>query len=193
MTDVLLASSSRYRRALLERLQIPFSWASPDIDESPLPNEKAHPLVTRLAEQKARALSQTFTNHLIIGSDQAAVLADGSILGKPGTFEQARRQLRAASASSVTFLTGIAVLNSHTDRLQVDCIPFTVHFRQLSDQQIERYLLKESPLDCAGSFKAEALGVTLFQRTEGEDATSLIGLPLIRLTDMLLNEGLELP
>ncbi len=190
---LLLASSSPYRRELLQRLHLDFQYASPDIDESPLPDESAADLVCRLAALKARALATAHPDHLIIGSDQVAALADGRIIGKPHDFERARAQLRAASGSSVTFHTGLCLLDSRSGEAQVDCIPFTVHFRALSDDEIRRYLLAEQPYDCAGSFKSEGLGVTLFRATEGADATSLIGLPLIRLCEMLRSKGCQLP
>lgn len=193
MPALLLASSSPYRRELLGRLQLPFSWQSPSIDESRRKDESAIDLVKRLAEEKAHALADSHPDHLIIGSDQVAVLSNGQILGKPHDLPRAQQQLRAASGSSVTFLTGLALLNTSTSRCQVDCVPFTVHFRSLSDEQILRYLQREQPFDCAGSFKSEGLGISLFRSTEGEDASSLIGLPLIRLVDMLLNEGIEVP
>ena len=193
MPALLLASSSPYRRELLDRLQLPFSWQSPSIDETRLPGEAAINLVKRLAEEKARALADSHPDHLIIGSDQVAVLSNGQILGKPHDLARAQQQLRAASGSSVTFLTGLALLNSNTGQCQVDCVPFTVHLRSLSDAQILRYLQREQPFDCAGSFKSEGLGISLFRSTEGEDTSSLIGLPLIRLVDMLLNEGVEIP
>lgn len=193
MPALLLASSSPYRRELLERLRLPFIWRSPSIDESRREGEAAIDLVKRLAEEKARALATDHLEHLIIGSDQVAVLGSGQILGKPHDLPRARQQLRAASGSSVTFLTGLALLNTSSGRCQVDCVPFTVHFRQLGDEQILRYLQREQPFDCAGSFKSEGLGIALFRSTEGEDATSLIGLPLIRLVDMLLNEEIEVP
>lgn len=192
MLPLLLASSSVYRRELLARLRLPFVCSSPDIDESHRPQEPAIELVKRLAREKAQALAGTFPDHLIIGSDQVAVLGE-RIIGKPHTFEMARDQLLAASGASVTFLTGLALLNSQTGHCQVDCVPFTVHMRTLDQESIERYLHAEQPYDCAGSFKAEGLGVSLFQRTEGPDATSLIGLPLIRLIDMLLVEGVQVP
>ena len=193
MLPLLLASSSAYRRALLERLQLPFACQSPDIDETPAPNEDAEHLVRRLAEAKARALAEHFPAHLIIGSDQVATLADGRILGKPHTLERAREQLRAASGSSVIFHTGLCLHNSQSGHTQTACTPFTVHFRQLDDASIERYLQQEKPYDCAGSFKSEGLGISLFRSTCGEDATSLVGLPLIRLVDMLLAEGVQIP
>jgi len=146
----------------------------------------------RLAEAKARALAPNYPNHLIIGSDQTASL-DGQILGKSLTYERAHKQLSNASGKSVTFMTGLALLNTQTGTCQLDCVPFTVHFRTLESDQIERYLNIEQPYDCAGSFKVEGLGITLFRSTEGEDVTSLIGLPLIRLTDLLLNEGVVVP
>ncbi|WP_321836651.1 MULTISPECIES: nucleoside triphosphate pyrophosphatase [Pseudomonas] len=192
MLPLLLASSSVYRRDLLARLRLPFSCSSPDIDESHRPGESAIELVKRLSLEKARALSASHPNHLIIGSDQVAVL-DGQIIGKPHTHDKARQQLMNASGNSVSFLTGLCLLNSHTGLHQTDCISFTVHMRTLSTEQIERYLLAEQPYDCAGSFKAEGLGVSLFQRTEGDDATSLVGLPLIRLVSMLLAEGVDIP
>lgn len=193
MLPLLLASSSPYRRTLLERLHLPFECQSPDIDESHRPGEPPEQLVRRLAEQKARALAERHDHHLIIGSDQVAALPDGRILGKPHDFARAREQLRAASGSSVTFHTGLCLLNSQSGRTQIDRIPFTVHFRTLDDADIERYLRIEEPYDCAGSFKSEGLGICLFRSTEGEDATSLIGLPLIRLIDMLLAEGVRIP
>ncbi|RDI09363.1 MAF protein [Pseudomonas fluorescens] len=192
MLPLLLASSSVYRRELLARLGLPFVCCSPDIDESHRPGEPALELVKRLAREKALALADIHPAHLIIGSDQVAVLGE-RILGKPHTFENAREQLLAASGTKVTFLTGLALLNSQTGTCQVDCIPFTVTMRTLDPERVERYLRAEQPYDCAGSFKAEGLGVSLFQSTEGPDATSLIGLPLIRLVDMLLAEGVQVP
>lgn len=192
MLPLLLASSSVYRRDLLARLRLDFSCSSPDIDESHRPDEPAVELVKRLSLEKAQALAASHPNHLIIGSDQVAVLND-HIIGKPHTFDKARQQLLDASGASVTFLTGLTLLNSQTGEHQTDCVPFTVHMRTLSTEQIERYLHTEQPYDCAGSFKAEGLGVSLFQRTEGDDATSLVGLPLIRLVDMLMNAGVAIP
>jgi MAF protein len=192
MLPLVLASSSAYRRELLARLCRPFTWSAPAIDETPHPGERAEALVRRLAEAKARALGETHPQHLIIGSDQVAVLGE-QILGKPHDFQRAKHQLLTASGASVTFLTGLALLNSASGHCQVDCIPFTVHFRQLDEAQISRYLGLEQPYDCAGSFKAEGLGVSLFRATEGDDATSLIGLPLIRLVGMLHEEGISIP
>ncbi len=192
MLPLLLASSSVYRRDLLSRLRLPFTCSSPDINESHQIGEPAIDLVKRLSLEKAQALTSSHPKHLIIGSDQVAVL-DGKIIGKPHTFDKARQQLLNASGASVSFLTGLTLLNSQTGHYQTDCIPFTVHMRNLTPEQVERYLLAEEPYDCAGSFKAEGLGVSLFQRTEGEDATSLVGLPLIRLVDMLIAEGVAIP
>ena len=192
MPPILLASGSVYRRELLARLRLPFDYAAPEIDESPRPNESGTALASRLAQQKAQALTSRYPEHLIIGSDQVAVL-DEQLIGKPGTFERAREQLRAASGRSVSFLTGLCLHNARSGRNQVDCIPFTVHFRELDDARIERYLRAEQPYDCAGSFKCEALGISLFRRTEGDDITSLVGLPLIRLVDMLEAEGIQIP
>jgi len=192
MLPLLLASSSVYRRDLLSRLRLPFTCSSPDIDESHRPGESALELVQRLSLEKAQVLAASHPAHLIIGSDQVAVL-NGQIIGKPHTFDKARQQLLNASGASVSFLTGLTLLNSQTGHYQTDCVPFTVHMRHLNAEQIERYLHAEEPYDCAGSFKAEGLGVSLFQRTEGDDATSLVGLPLIRLVDMLLAQGVALP
>lgn len=189
---IVLASSSSYRRELLARLQLPFTCHSPEIDESPLPNEAPQALVQRLALSKARVLAEHYPNHLIIGSDQVAVL-DQQIIGKPLHAAGATQQLSAASGRSVIFLTGLAVIDTRQQIEQVDYVPFSVHFRQLTPSQIQRYIEREQPFDCAGSFKSEGLGVSLFRATEGSDATSLVGLPLIRLCDMLSNCGVVLP
>ena len=146
----------------------------------------------RLSASKAEALAGRYPQHLVIGSDQVAVL-DGDILGKPHTPNAPSSSYGTPAAKSVTFLTGLALLNSASRRIQVACVPFNVHFRHLDENRIRRYVEAERPLDCAGSFKAEGLGVSLFRATEGEDATSLVGLPLIRLVDMLLEEGVEIP
>ncbi len=192
MLPLVLASSSPYRRELLSRLRLPFTWSAPQIDESRHAGEEAEALVRRLSLEKAQALSASHPQHLIIGSDQVAVLGT-QILGKPHTLERAREQLLTASGNSVTFLTGLTLLDSATGQQQTDCVPFTVHFRTLSDAQIMRYLTAEQPFDCAGSFKAEGLGISLFRSTEGSDSNSLIGLPLIRLVDMLQARGISIP
>jgi MAF protein len=191
---LLLASSSVYRKQLLEKLQLPFACASPDIDESMLLNEDPHDYVQRLAIEKARALQDDFPNHLIIGSDQCAVIQvdhQQQILGKPHTVEKAIEQLSQASGKTVTFLTGLCVYNSSTQQEISLVEPFTVHFRDLTLQQIERYIEQEKPLDCAGSFKSEGLGIRLFSALEGRDPNSLVGLPLIALVDLLEQQGIR--
>ncbi|MFP8439239.1 Maf family protein [Klebsiella aerogenes] len=188
MSNLLLASTSPWRRMLLEKLSLPFECAAPEVDETPLPGESARQLVVRLAQAKAQALASRFPQHLIIGSDQVCVL-DGEITGKPHTEENAHRQLRKASGTIVTFYTGLALYNSANGHQQTECEPFDVHFRHLSDQEIEAYIRKENPLQCAGSFKSEGLGITLFERLEGRDPNSLVGLPLIALCQMLRREG----
>lgn len=190
MQQLVLASSSPFRAELLAKLHLPFVTASPAIDESVHQHEAADALVLRLAQQKARAVASDFDNALIIGSDQVAVI-NGQILGKPKTHENAVKQLRAASSNSVTFLTGLALLNSRSGSMQSIVEPFTVHFRQLSDAQIEHYLRVEQPYQCAGSFKSEGFGISLFSRLEGNDPNTLIGLPLIQLIQMLDNEGVD--
>ena len=191
MPPLLLASSSRYRRELLERLRLPFTTASPDIDESPLAGEAAEDLVTRLARNKATALAASHPEHLIIGSDQVAVL-DGYILGKPGNHERARNQLLAASGRRISFLTGLALLNSRTGHCQVDHIRFNVDFRELEEDRIERYLRAEQPYDCAGSAKSEGLGIALLESIDNDDPTALVGLPLIRTSRLLRQAGIKL-
>ncbi|WP_430460110.1 Maf family protein [Thalassolituus sp. LLYu03] len=186
---LLLASSSRYRRELLNRLRIPFEHASPDIDETPLSGESADAYVVRLAKEKAAALSADWPDYWIIGSDQTCVL-DGDICGKPETVERACAQLEKASSNAVTFLTGLC-LRAPDGREYSLCEPFHVHFRALSRADIERYIALEQPLDCAGSFKVEGLGITLFERLEGRDVNSLVGLPLIGLTDLMQQAGLN--
>ena len=191
---ILLASSSIYRKQLLEKLQLPFTCASPDIDESVTLGETPHEYVQRLAIEKAKALQHEFPAHIIIGSDQCAVLTvagQQQILGKPHTVQNAIKQLSQASGQQVTFLTGLCVYNSATQQ-QVSLVePFNVHFRKLTLEQIERYIEQEKPLDCAGSFKSEGLGIRLFTALEGRDPNSLIGLPLIALIDLLEQQGVE--
>lgn len=187
---IVLASSSPYRRALLDKLGFAYRSKKPDIDETPLPDESPTELVARLAEAKAKAISPHFPQALIIGSDQVAVL-DNQILGKPGTKSRATAQLRSASGRCVTFYTGLTLLDSESSIANTEVVPFDVHFRQLSDKMINNYLEKEQPFDCAGSFKSEGLGIALFDRLDGEDPNTLIGLPLIRLTRMLEQAGVE--
>ena len=186
--DLILASTSPFRRAVLEKLGIPFETASPDVDETPLPGESPAALVERLAIAKAQAIASKRDRGLVIGSDQVAVI-DGDILGKPGSHEQAVAQLQRASGKRVTFLTGLALVNAASGHVQSEVVPFHVHFRSLAESMIENYLQREQPYNCAGSFKSEALGIVLFERLEGDDPNTLIGLPLIRLVRMLEVEG----
>lgn len=189
MIDILvLASTSPYRKALLEKLHVPFETAAPNVDETPLPDESPEQLVARLAEAKAKSLADNFTDALIIGSDQVAVV-DGKIVGKPGDHARAVAQLKRTVGKRVIFLTGLCVYNTVSKRSQVEVVPFSVIFRELTDRQIEHYLQTEQPYNCAGSFKSEGLGIALFERLEGDDPNTLIGLPLIRLIRMLESEG----
>ncbi len=192
MGELVLASTSPFRRELLEKLGLPFSTAAPDVDESRREGESPVELVQRLAEAKARAVAERFPRALIIGSDQVACV-DGEILGKPGNRENAIAQLASMAGKTVEFRTGLCLYNSAEDRLQVLCEPFLVHFRSLNAGQIERYVDHEQPFNCAGSFKSEGMGITLFRKLEGDDPNALVGLPLIRLVEMLANEGIELP
>lgn len=187
---LLLASTSPFRRELLARLQLPFQVVAPHVDETPLQDERPADLTARLAESKAGAVAAAEFRALVIGSDQVAVL-DGRILGKPGSHERALAQLTRASGRTVMFYTGLCLLDSDSGRRQVEVVPFRVIFRRLTEAQIERYLRREQPYHCAGSFKSEGLGIALFERLEGEDPTSLIGLPLIRLVRMLEVEGVQ--
>ncbi len=185
---IILASSSPFRKALLQRLQLPFDAISPDIDETPENGESPEALVARLSFLKASEVAKNHPNALIIGSDQVAVL-DGKILGKPGTHERATAQLQAASGKRVSFLTGLCLLNSRDGSAQQIVVPFDVEFRKLSTEMIEAYLQREQPYHCVGSFKSEGLGIALFERLDGDDPTALIGLPLIQLTRMLERIG----
>jgi len=187
---LVLGSTSPFRREILNKLGLPFETATPDIDESPVENETAEQLVKRLAEQKARAVGCTYSDHLIIGSDQVAVI-DGKIIGKPLTHERAVQQLSNASGKTVRFHTGLCLLNSATNNVQCEAIPFDVVFRELTSSQIENYLQKEKPYKCAGSFKSEGMGIALFEKLLGDDPNTLMGLPLIRLVAMLEKEGLS--
>ncbi|WP_312996124.1 nucleoside triphosphate pyrophosphatase [Leclercia sp.] len=187
MPNLILASTSPYRRVLLEKLGLPFECAAPNVDESPQPGESPRHLVVRLAQEKAKSLAARFPDHLIIGSDQVCVL-DGTITGKPHTEENARQQLLKARGNIVTFYTGLALYNSSTGHLQTECEPFDVHFRHLSEQEIDDYVRKERPLNCAGSFKSEGLGIALFDKLDGRDPNTLVGLPLIALCQMLRRE-----
>lgn len=186
---LVLASTSPYRREVLQRLGLHFETASPDVDETRQPGEAPEQLVRRLGEAKARAVGERFANALVIGSDQVAVLGE-DILGKPGEHEAAVKQLQRLSGQRVRFLTSLCVLNTATSEAQTDVVPFEVEFRRLDDGMIEHYLRREQPYNCAGSFKSEGLGIVLFERMIGDDPSALIGLPLIRLTRMLEAEGL---
>jgi septum formation protein len=190
MQQLVLGSTSPFRRQLLEKLGLPFDTAAPQTDETPLEGETPEQLVARLAEAKARAVKDQHPKALIIGSDQVAVNA-GEILGKPHTHDKAMAQLRNASGKHIRFLTGLCLYNAATDHAQVEVVPFDVVFRQLTDEMIDNYLKAEQPYNCAGSFKSEAMGITLFEKLEGEDPNTLIGLPLIRLVRMLENEGIR--
>ncbi len=189
MYQLVLASTSPFRQQILQKLHLPFETAAPDIDESRLSGETPEALVARLSQQKAEAVAGQFSDALIIGSDQVAVYGD-EILGKPGSHEKAHSQLAAASGKSVVFYTGLSLYNSATQEHQTEVVPFHVHFRQLTPEQIDHYLEVEKPFNCAGSFKSEGYGITLFSKLEGEDPNTLIGLPLIRLTAMLEQAGM---
>ena len=189
---LVLASTSPFRRALLGRLGLPFEVAAPAVDESRLPGESPEALVLRLSEAKARAVAAQLGEALVIGSDQVAVI-DGEVLGKPGNRERAIAQLTRASGRRVTFLTGLSLVDAASGRARTLCELFHVHFRKLSPDQIARYLDREQPFNCAGSFKSEGYGITLFERLEGDDPNALIGLPLIRLVELLGREGIDLP
>ena len=182
--QLLLASSSVYRKSLLEKFGLAFDTCSPDIDESALPAEDAQTLVRRLAVLKALAVTPQYPEHLIIASDQVAVLGD-KILGKPGDFDNAVAQLSACSGQVVTFYTSLCVHDARSDVSTTLVEPFEVGFRDLNEVEIHNYIKMEQPLDCAGSFKSEGLGITLFSYLRGDDPNSLIGLPLIQLLKIL--------
>ncbi len=188
MLPLVLTSSSPYRQAILNKLQLPFQIFDPNIKESALPGEPAFELVKRLSLEKARAGIPLYPNALLIGSDQVCVIEE-KIVGKPKTFEKAAQQLKSASGKKVTFYTGLTLLNSKTGHTQTQVETFNVYFRTLSDEEIKHYLEKEKPLDCAGSFKSEGLGIALFEKLEGRDPNTLVGLPLILLCEMLRVEN----
>jgi len=191
IAPIILASSSPYRQQLLSRLGLPFSWLSPELDETPLPGESPSNLVLRLSAAKARKISQQHPSAVVIGSDQA-LENRGEILGKPGNFDRACEQLTQLSGQTVTFLTGLSVQWLAQNISYTDLVTTTVTYRLLGLEQIHRYLEREAPYDAAGSFKSEALGIALCQRMRSDDPTALVGLPLIRLTDRLLEMGFEL-
>ncbi len=186
---LVLASTSVYRKALLERFALEFVLASPQVDERPLTGEAPPDTAARLATLKAQSVRALHRDALIIGSDQVATSA-GRVLGKPGDHATAARQLRSLSGKSADFHTAVALLDAASGRIQSALVPCRVHFRQLDDARIENYLRREQPFDCAGSAKAEGLGIALIARIETDDPTSLIGLPLIALSAMLERAGL---
>lgn len=189
--ELVLASTSPYRRELLSRLKLAFSVTSPEVDETPLPGETPEQTAYRLAIAKAKAVAVQHPDALIIGSDQVATL-EGAQIGKPHTHENATRQLRTMRGKTVTFHTALCLYNSRSGNTQARVIPFMVAFRNLSDDEIERYLAKEQPYNCAGSAKSEGLGIALIERMTGDDPNALVGLPLIALVDMLKNEGVSI-
>ncbi len=191
-TSIVLASSSRYRRELLQRLGLPFETWAPEVDEKPLPAEPPRETAIRLARAKAEAGARRFPKAWVIGSDQVADL-DGRPIGKPCTFENARRQLRDVSGHSVLFHTALCVWNARMERRHERLVTTEVGFRRLSDAEIDRYLEREHALDCAGSAKSEGLGIALLSRLHGEDPTALVGLPLVALASMLRAEGFDVP
>jgi septum formation protein len=186
--NLILASSSPYRRELLGRLQLPFSVVSPNVDETPLADETPEQTALRLAQQKARKVGESHPDSLVIGCDQVATL-DGLQLGKPLTHDNAVKQLRLMRGRSVTFHSAMCLFNATTGNMQAEDVTYEVRFRHLNDDQIENYLLKEQPYHCAGSAKSEGLGIALIEWMRGDDPNALIGLPLIRLIAMLQNEG----
>lgn len=191
-SSLILASSSSYRKELLQRLGLEFSTISPDIDESPVSTESPQELVLRLAADKARKVANDCPGGLIIASDQVLSI-DDIILGKPGNFETGKKQLQQVSGRQVTFFTSLCLLNTISGQQQLDVVPVHVTFRDLTANEIERYLENEKPYDCAGSFKSERMGVSLMEKMTTDDPTALIGLPLIRLCEMLRQEGVNLP
>lgn len=190
---MVLASSSPYRRELLHRLGLPFTWAAPAANEDPLPGENPWQLVRRLAQDKARSLAGRFPSALIIGSDQVAVLPDGTTLTKPGNHAAAFAQLRRCSGRTVSFHTGLCLLDAESEQMQEEVVVCEVHFRTLVDAEIERYLLAERPYDCTGAFRSERLGIALLRDMRLPDPSALIGLPLIALAALLRRAGVVVP
>ncbi len=187
---LILGSTSRYRRELLERLRLPFITVSPQVDETPLPGEAPTALACRLALAKAQAVAEQHPGAIVIGSDQVADV-DGEPIGKPGTYERAVAQLQRMSGRTITFQTAVAVVRADTQFAQTLLAPVHVRFRTLSDAEIEFYLRTEEPYDCAGSAKCETLGITLLDAIDSDDPTALIGLPLIRTSQLLRAAGLN--
>ena len=190
--NIVLASTSRYRRELLERLRISFTTADPGVEEQEHPGERPEAMAERLARAKAMAVAAAHPDALIIGCDQVAV-SRGTILGKPGSRENAVRQLRQMSGREATFYTALCVHDAASGRTSSRVVPYLVRFRALDDAAIERYLEREQPYDCAGSAKSEGLGIALIARMQGEDPNALIGLPLIALVDLLAEHGVQIP
>lgn len=189
--NLILASSSIYRKELLTRLQLPFSCVSPDVDETPLANELPQETALRLAQVKARKIAETHPDALIIGCDQVATL-DNVQLGKPMNHSNATKQLRMMRGREVVFHSALCLYNAKTQHMQAEVVPYVVQFRNLTDVQIESYLIKEQPYHCAGSAKSEGLGIVIIEKMTGDDPNALIGLPLIKLVDMLKNENVEI-
>lgn len=190
MEKLILASSSIYRRELLTRLQLPFSCISPEVDESAQQQELPQETALRLAQEKARKVGASHPNALIIGCDQVATL-DGLQIGKPLNHSNATLQLRMMRGREVVFHSALCLYNPITLNMQAEVVPYIVQFRNLSDAQIESYLIKEQPYHCAGSAKSEGLGIAIIEKMTGEDPNALIGLPLIKLISMLKNEGVH--
>lgn len=188
--SLILASSSPYRKELLARLHLAFEVVSPEVDETPLPQESPQDTALRLAQVKARKIAETHPQALVIGCDQVATL-DGMQLGKPGTHENATKQLQLMRGRTVIFHSALCLYNAQTNNMQAEVVPYEVEFRQLSDNQIERYLRTEEPYNCAGSAKSEGLGIALIAAMHGTDPNALIGLPLIKLITMLQNENVS--
>jgi septum formation protein len=187
---LILGSTSRYRREMLQRLRIPFEVQSPDVDETPRTGEPPAALALRLAVAKARAVAQLHPEAVVIGSDQVADLG-GTPIGKPGTHAKATEQLRAMRGKAVVFQTAVAVVNLARGYEGSALVPVTVRFRNLADAEIEHYLLAEQPYDCAGSAKSEALGIALLSAIESDDPTALVGLPLIKTCELLRGAGID--
>lgn len=190
MGPLILASSSNYRKALLQRLNIEFETSSPNINEKQLSNESPESMVRRLAVEKAQKVANDNPRSLVIGSDQLAVL-DNEVIGKPGSLKNAINQLTRCSGKKVTFLTAVALIGDHAKFHQVELSKVEVYFRELLPTEIEKYLSLEKPYDCAGSFKVEGLGITLFEKVLSDDPTSLEGLPLILVSKLLRQADFE--
>lgn len=189
MIQIILASSSPYRKQLLKRLNLDFSCVGPDIDETPKEAETSPNLVARLAEEKARKVAEDYPDDWIIGSDQCASF-DGALIGKPGSVDAAEKQLKAFSGRELVFYTSVCLLNQNNNYLELEVVDTKVVFRTLSDLEISDYVAKDNPIDCAGSFKAESLGISLFDKLESHDPSALIGLPLISLCRLMRDAGI---